>query len=77
MRTLPIVIGPRLEFDEASVTLQMDPVGQRFGAFFPFTGALRMHASSRQREDWRCWREIQKERKRLGLPELTTEEMEI
>ncbi len=73
----PPVIS-RLEWPDATVALRGDPFGRVFGyAHRVAPGLVRRDASPRVREDLICWRAIQRERKRLGLPPLTDEEMPV
>lgn len=73
----PLVLS-RLEFEGATVTLYGDPFGRAFGTHHAAVPTLvRRGLPRRIREDLACWAAIQKERRRIGLPPLSDEEMPV
>ncbi len=73
----PTLILLHKEYEHGSVTFTADPYSKDVGVLIPQSSALRRAASKSQKEQVRAWRLIQRERMRLGLPLLTSEEMEV
>ena len=64
-----MIVATRLTFPCVEVTLEVTPTARVFGVLR--FGSVRADLTRRQREDLACWRAIQRERRRLGLPPLT------
>ena len=74
---IPTLILLHQTYPHGSVEFHGDPFSLRSGVMIRGSQTLNQHATPLQRSEMRAWRAIQRERKRLGLPPLSREEMRL